>query len=209
MARLLYNTITSLDGYTADASGSFDWAAPSDDVHAAVNNQMRTAGTHLLGRRMWDVMRYWDTAPTGAAPGGAPLDEPLDAATSADRRTTIEGDFAGLWQASDRIVFSRSLRDDDVDDPHTRLEREFDPALVRALKASAAADLTIGGAELAGQALRAGLVDELQLFVVPVIVGGGKRALPADVRLELELIDERRFDDGVTFLGYRVRPSSG
>ncbi len=186
MANLIYSAITSLDGYLEDRDGRFDWAAPDEEVLAFVNDLERPVGTYLFGRRMYETMLYWETAPTGPdQPGG-------------DR------DFTKIWQAADKIVYSKSLAV--VSSARTRVEHDFDPEAVRNLKASAAADITVGGADLAAQAIRAGLVDELQLFFVPVIVGGGKRSLPADVRLHLGLRDERRFASGVVHLRYSIHP---
>ena len=188
MARLIYSAITSLDGYIADAQGDFGWGEPDEEVFAFVNDLERPIGTHLYGRRMYETMVYWETAPDLA------------------RQSEVERDFAQIWQSADKIVYSRTL--DTVTSARTRLERDFDPEAVRRMKASAGRDLTVSGAELAGQAIRAGLVDECHLFVTPVVVGGGTPALPDHVRLELELLDERRFGNGVVYLAYRTRPSS-
>jgi dihydrofolate reductase len=184
MARLVYSAIVSLDGFVADASGNFDWAAPDDEVHAFVNDLEREIGTYLYGRRMYEVMAGWETVDAGAG-------------------TPVTRDFARLWQAADKIVYSRTL--DAVSSARTRIERELDPDAVRRLRAGADRDITVGGAELAGQALAAGLVGELHLFVVPVVVGGGTRALPEGARLELELDGTRRFGSGTVYLRYRVR----
>ncbi len=184
MGELVYSAIASLDGYVADESGRFDWAEPDEEVHAHVNDLQRPVGTHLCGRRLYEVMAYWDTAPTGP---GAP---------------EVEREFAWLWQAADTVVYSRTL--ESVSGTRARLEREFDPAAVRRLKDVSDRDLTVGGAVLAAAALRAGLVDELQLFLVPVVVGGGTPVLPAGVRVPLRLVDERRFAGGVVHLRYRV-----
>jgi dihydrofolate reductase len=181
MAKLIYSAIASLDGYTADADGNFDWAAPGEEVHAFVNDLERPVGTYLYGRRMYEMMVPWETM--------------------ADERPVMR-DFAEIWRAADKIVYSRTL--DSASSARTHIEREFDPEAVRTLKASAERDLTVGGAELAGAALRAGVVDEVQLFLNPVVVGGGKRALPDGVRLGLELLDERRFGSGVVYLRYRA-----
>ena len=180
MGRLIYSGITSLDGYTEDPSGDFQWSAPDEEVHRFVNDITRPAGTHLLGRRMYETMAYWDTDDPG--------------------RGDIECDFAAIWQAADKVVYSRTM--DAPDTPNTRLEREFAPEAVRRLKAATEHDLTIGGPELAAHAIAAGLVDEYQQFVNPVIVGGGKPYLPGGVRIGLELMDERRFSGGVVFLRY-------
>jgi dihydrofolate reductase len=184
MAKLIYAAIASLDGYVADANGNFEWAAPDAEVHAFVNDLERPIGTCLYGRRMYDVMRYWETAPTTG-------DEPA-----------VMRDFAELWQAADKIVYSKTL--ETATTAKTRLERDFDPEAVRALKASADRDLSIGGPHLAAQALAAGLVDELHLFLHPILVGGGNRALQDGVRAQLELLDQRQFKSGVVHLHYRV-----
>ena len=184
MGKLVYAALTSLDGYVADAGGRFDWAEPDEEVHRFVNELERAVGTSLYGRRMYDVMRVWDT------------DDWMTGAPSYIQ------DYAQIWRAADKIVYSASLPE--VTTARTRLERSFDPAAVRALKAEAGSDLSIGGAALAGQAIRAGLVDELHLLVSPVVVGGGTAALPDDVRLDLELLDEHRFGNGVVHLHYRV-----
>jgi dihydrofolate reductase len=184
VGRLIYGAIASLDGYVADADGNFDWAAPDDEVHAFVNELQRAAGTQLLGRRMYDVLAVWETVDTG--PDQAP----------------VIRQFADIWRATDKVVYSRTL--ESVSTARTRLERDFDPEAVRALKADADRDLTVGGPGLAEQALRAGLVDEVHLFLSPVVVGGGTRALPDGVRLDLTLVDEHRFGNGVVHVGYRV-----
>jgi dihydrofolate reductase len=185
MADLVFSGLTSLDGYINDAAGEFDWAAPDAQVHAFVNDLMRPVGTHLYGRRMYEVMQYWDTGDTveGAAPE--------------------EQDFARVWQAADKIVYSGTL--DSVSTTRTTLKRTFDPDAVRQLKESAQGPIVVGGPGLAASAFLAGLVDEVQLFLAPVVVGGGTRALPDDVRLDLELTDVHRFDGGVVFLRHRVR----
>jgi len=185
VARLIYSVITSLDGYIEDAQGRFDWAAPDEEVHAFVNDQERQIGTYLYGRRMYDVMVFWETAHTVAGQPPHILD------------------YAELWRAADKIVYSRTL--DRVSSARTRIEREFNPEEVRQIKAQAGRDISVGGPELAAEAIKAGLVDEYHLFVNPVVVGGGKRALPNDVRVTLELMDERRFGNGVVHLHYRIR----
>jgi dihydrofolate reductase len=184
MARLIYSAITSLDGYVADADGSFDWATPDDEVHAFVNDLERPAGTYLYGRRMYEVMIAWETMPVAGQP-------------------RVIRDYAEMWQAADKIVFSTTL--EAASSASTRIERTFDPNSVRQLKASAGHDITVGGPGLAAHALRAGLVDECHLFVNPVVVGGGTRALPDNVRLDLDLLDERCFASGVVHLHYRTR----
>lgn len=182
MAALIYSMITSLDGYVSDADGDFGWAAPDEQVHTFVNELERSVGTYLYGRRMYDTMLYWESPP-------ADLPE-------------VERDYAAIWQAADKVVYSRSVRA--VSAARTRIEHEFDPDAIRQLKESASSDLTVGGASLAGQAIRAGLVDEIHLLVAPHVVGGGTRALPTDVRLHLTLLDARRFDSGTVYLRYRV-----
>jgi dihydrofolate reductase len=185
MAKLIYSAITSLDGYLADADGNFDWAAPDEEVHTFVNDLERPVGTYLYGRRMYEVMVYWETAPTLA---GQP--------------PSVQ-DFAEIWRATDKIVYSRTL--ETVSSARTRIERDFDAEAVRQMKAAAGRDITVGGPDLAAQAIKAGLVDEYQLFVAPIVVGGGKQSLPNNVRLKLELLDERRFASGVVHLRYRTR----
>ena len=184
IAKLIYSAIASLDGYVADEEGNFDWAAPDGEVHRFVNDLERAVGTYLYGRRMYEVMSSWETAPVDA-------DQPA-----------VVRDFAQIWQAADKIVYSKTL--ERVSTARTRIERDLDPEAVRMLKATAARDISVGGPELAAQAIEAGLVDELQLFVTPVVVGGGKQSLPDNVRLRLELLDERRFDSGVVYLRYRT-----
>jgi dihydrofolate reductase len=183
MARLIYTAITSLDGYVADENGDIDVLAPDEEVHAYINDLERGIGTYLYGRRLYQVMAVWETWDTGQSP--------------------VSDDYASIWRAADKIVFSRSL--DTVSTPRTRLEREFDPDVVRGWKESSPHDLTVGGPELAAIALRAGLVDELHLFVSPVVVGGGAPALPDHVQLGLELVDERRFARGVVHLHYSLQ----
>jgi dihydrofolate reductase len=184
MAKLIYAAITSLDGCVEDADGRFDWGAPDEQVHRFVNELERPVGTHLYGRRMYETMVYWETA--HALPDQLP----------------VELDYAHLWQAAEKVVYSTTLTE--TSSARTRIERTFEPDAVRRLKASADADLTIGGADLAGQALAAGLVDECHLFLVPIVVGGGKQSLPAGVRAKLELLDERRFGSGMVYLRYGV-----
>jgi len=183
MARLIYSAIMSLDGYIADAEGRFDWAAPDEEVHAFVNDLERPVGTYLYGRRMYETMHNWETAHTIA---GQP---------------PVSLDFARIWQKADKIVYSTTLQEPDT--ARTRIERDFDPDQVRKLKSAADRDLTVGGAQLAAQAIAAGLVDEYQLFVVPAVVGGGTRSLPGQVRLNLALAQEHRFSSGVVYLCYR------
>ncbi len=185
MAKLIYSAITSLDGYVADEDGNFDWAAPDEEVHRFVNDLERTVGTYLYGRRMYEVMVGWETAQT-----------------LADQRPVMQ-DFAEIWQAADKIVYSKTL--ETVSSARTRIERDFDPDAIRQMKARAGRDITVGGTDLAAQAIKAGLVDEYHLFVTPIVVGGGKRSLPDGVRVKLELLDERRFGNGVVHLHYRTR----
>jgi dihydrofolate reductase len=184
MPKLIYQAIASLDGYVEDEEANFDWAAPDGEVHAFVNDLERPIGTYLYGRRMYETMASWETA--GAGP-----DQP-----AASR------DFAQIWRAAEKIVYSRNLKT--VSSARTRIEHDFDPDAVRRLKETSKADITIGGPELAGQALALGLVDECHLFLGPILVGGGKRALPNQFRAQLELLDERRFRNGVVHLRYRV-----
>lgn len=179
MARLIYSTITSLDGYTADESGDFGWAAPDEEVHAFVNDLERPIGTYLYGRRLYETMAYWET--------------------SADPEPVMR-DYAEIWRAADKVVYSTTLEAPST--PRTTIEREFDPGAVRALKESSARDITVGGPTLAAQAIAAGLVDEYQRFIAPVAVGGGTRFLPDGVRIDLELVDERRFEGGFVYLRY-------
>jgi dihydrofolate reductase len=186
MAKLIYSAIASADGYVEDAAGSFDWAAPSEEVHRFVNALERPVGTYLYGRRMYETMRYWETAHTVP-----------------DQPPAVR-EFTGIWQAATKIVFSKTLAS--APTARTRIERTFDPGMVRQLKSATEHDLTVGGADLAGQAIKAGLVDELRLILVPVLVGGGKRALPDEVHSGLELLDLRRFADGAAYLRYRPQP---
>jgi dihydrofolate reductase len=185
MAKLIYSMIASLDGYTVDADGNFDWAAPDEEVHAFLNDLERPIGTYLYGRRMYQTMVPWESPEMLAHP------------------SPVVHDYAQIWQAADKVVYSTTL--DSVASTRTRIEPAFDGDAVRAMKAAADRDLSVGGPHLAGQALKAGLVDECRLFLAPVVVGGGTRALPDGVRLRLELIDERRFGSGVVHLNYRVR----
>jgi dihydrofolate reductase len=184
VARLIYSAIASLDGYVADEDGRFDWAVPDDEVHAFLNELERPVGTYLYGRRMYEVMTAWETVPL-------------------DDQPPFTRDFAEIWRAADKIVYSRSL--EAASSARTRIEPDFDPAAVRRLKATAERDLTIGGPELAGHALRARLVDEVHLFLAPVVVGGGTRGLPDGIRVELELQDERRFGNGTIYLRYGIK----
>jgi len=184
MPKLIYLAITSLDGYVADEHGNFDWAAPDEEVHTFINDLERPVGTYLYGRRMYEVMLYWDTAHTLA-------DQP-----------PFMQYFAQIWQTADKIVYSKTL--DTVSSARTRIERDFDPEAVRHMKVGARGDISVGGPDLAAQAIKAGLVDEYHLFVAPIVVGGGKQSLPNNVRLKLELLDERCFGNGVVHLHYRT-----
>ena len=184
MASLLYSTNVSLDGFIEDTAGDFGFSEPSDDVHAFVNDRLRDVGTHLYGRLLYETMAVWETDPSFA------------------EESAVMRDFAAIWQAADKVVYSTTLPD--VVTGRTRLERAFVADEVRALKGSADRDLIVGGAELAGQALRDGLVDEVHLYVSPVVLGGGKPALPPGVRLGLELLDEHRFGSGTVYLRYAV-----
>ena len=185
MARLIYTSIASLDGYIADENGNFDWAAPDEEVHAFVNDLERQIGTHLYGRRMYDVLAAWETMDTG--PDQLP----------------VVRDYAQIWRAADKIVYSRTL--EKVTSARTRIVRDFEPDVIRRLKADAARDISVGGPDLAAQALKAGLVDEIHLLLMPIIVGGGTHALPDHVLLKLDLLDERRFSSGVIHLHYGVK----
>jgi dihydrofolate reductase len=185
MARLIYSNISSLDGYIADENGKFDWGEPDEEVHTFLNDLERQVGTYLLGRRLYEVLVAWET------PESFPDQSPY----------LLE--FARIWKAADKIVYSRTLTS--VSSARTRIEREFDPEAVRRMKAEAEQDLVVGGAELAGQAVAAGVVDELHLYLAPIVVGGGTRFLPDGVRVELELEEERRFKGGMVFLRYGTR----
>lgn len=185
MARLIYPSNLSLDGYTEDERGAFDWAPPDTDVFAFITGLMGSAGTYLYGRRMYETLAVWETDPALAA------------------RSDLMAHYATTWRAADKIVYSSTLAGPLT--ANTRLERRFDPDAVRHLKAAATRDLLVGGPTLAAQALHAGLVDEIALFVWPVLLGGRKPALPTDARADLELIDEHRFGRGVVHLRYRVR----
>jgi len=184
MGALRYSVITSLDGYTSDAGGGFDWSAPDEEVHAFVNDLERPVGTYLYGRRMYDTMRYWQDPP------------------GLDSESGVIRDYAEIWQGADKVVFSRTLAEPLT--PRTHVERDFAAGTVQALKDASEADLSIGGAELGRQALALGLVDEVQQLISPVVVGGGNAFLPAGLRLDLELLEDRRFGNGVVLLRYRV-----
>jgi len=181
VAALIYSAIASLDGYVEDAGGNFDWAEPDEEVHAFVNELERPVGTYLYGRRMYETMVFWERPPEPDQPA-------------------VEREYAEIWQRADKVVFSKTLTT--ASSARTRIEPEFDADAVRRLKARATHDLSVGGPCLAAAAIRAGLVDEYHLLLVPVVVGGGRRALPDDVRLGLELLDERRFGNGTVHLHY-------
>jgi dihydrofolate reductase len=185
VAKLIYSALASLDGFVEDAHGHFEWAAPDHEVHAFVNDLERPIGTYLYGRRMYETMVYWETVDTGG-------DQPA-----------VSDDYAEIWRAADKVVYSRSLQA--PSGARTRVERTFDPVEISRLKESAARDITVGGATLAAEAFAAGLVDECHLFLNPIVVGGGKRALPAGVLVQLELLDEHRFGSGVVYLRYALR----
>jgi dihydrofolate reductase len=184
MARLIYSAITSLDGYVADEDGKFDWAEPDEEVHTFINDLVRPVGTYLYGRRMYEVIVAWETLGL------------------ADQPPFIQ-DFAEIWRAADKIVYSRTLNM--VASARTRIERDFDPEVVHQLKARPGGDITVGGPDLAAQAIKAGLVDEWHLFLAPIMVGGGTRSLPTNVRLKLELVEERGFAGGMVHLHFRTR----
>lgn len=185
MARLIYAVIASLDGYIADLSGNFDWAMPNEEVLAFLNEQERSVGTYLLGRRMYDLMTVWETDPAAAA------------------QSPESAEFARIWQAAEKVVYSTTL--DSVSTTKTRLERRFDPSAVERMKHMASADLNVSGPDLALHAFRTGLVDEVQLTIVPVMIGGGKRCYPDNVRMNLSLGGMRQFGNGMAWLRYDVR----
>jgi dihydrofolate reductase len=184
MARLIYSAITSLDGYVADEAGNFDWAEPDEEVHSFVNDLERSIGTYLYGRRIYEVMVAWEAMDLAGEP-------------------VVMRDYAQIWRAAEKIVYSRTL--DKVSSARTRIERDFDPQAIRQMKEAASRDITVGGPHLAAQAMKAGLIDELHQFVTPIVVGGGNRFLPDGVRVKLELVDERRFGNGVLHLHYRTK----
>jgi len=184
LARLIYSAIASLDGYTADEAGNFDWAAPDAELHAFLNDLERDVGTHLYGRRMYETMAVWETMDVSAEP-------------------EVMRDYAGIWRAADKVVYSRTLATPST--PRTRIERDFDPDTVRRMKEAAGRDISVGGPGLAAHALHAGIVDEIQLFLVPAVVGGGTRALPDGLRVDLELLDQRHFAGGAVYLRYQSR----
>jgi dihydrofolate reductase len=187
MAKLISSAIASADGYVEDVDGSFDWAEPDEELFRLVNDLERSVGTYLYGRRMYETMLYWETAHTVPA------------------LPDFAQEFSSIWQAAEKIVFSKSLRS--VSSAKTWIERDFNPEVIRQLKSAKEYDMSVGGPDLAGQAIRAGLVDELQLFMVPVVVGGGKRALPEGARFDVDLLDTRRLASGAVYLRYRVKPA--
>ena len=188
MARLIYTAIASLDGYIEGKDGKFDWSAPDEEVHTFVNQLGKSIGTYLLGRRMYETLVYWETAHTLAD------------------QSSVEYEYAQVWRNADKVVYSTTL--ESVSSERTRLEREFDLDSVRQMKEQLDRDISVSGPNLAAHAIRAGLVDDYQLFLNPVVIGGGKKALPDDVRLDLELQDERRFGNGVIYLHYRTKASA-
>ena len=185
MGKLIYAMNTSLDGFTEDATGSFDWSEPDEDVHEFYNDLMRGVGTQLLGRRMYETMAVWETEPAFA------------------EESPVLADFAKAWQDSDKIVYSTTLTEPFT--KRTRIVPAFAADEVQALKDASSADLSVSGPALAAHALRAGVVDEIRFVLAPVAVGSGKPALPTDLRLDLELTDERRFSNGAVHVAYRVR----
>jgi dihydrofolate reductase len=188
MAHLIYTTNSSLDGYIEDMDGKFDFTAPDEEYFRFISNLVREAGTYLYGRRLYETMMVWETDPNLAA------------------ESPLSRNFAEIWQAANKIVYSKTL--ETISTRKTQLERTFDPEAIRQLKEAVEKDILIGGAELAAHAFRSGLIDECHLFIIPIIVGGGKPCLPDNVRLELELLEERRFGNGVVFLRYRTRQGS-
>lgn len=184
MAKLIYSSITSLDGYIADRDGKFGWAMPDEEVHRFVNDTERPIGTYLYGRRMYETMVYWETLDPRA------------------EQPPFVHDYARIWRAADKVVYSRTLKA--VASARTRIERDFDPDAIRQMKAHSEHDISVGGADLAGQVIKAGLVDEYHIVLTPIMVGGGKQFLPDDVRVKLQLVDERRFGNGMVYLHYRT-----
>jgi dihydrofolate reductase len=187
MAKLIYSNIASLDGYVADEDGNFDWAEPNEEVHAYINELVRPISTHLYGRRLYEVMAAWETLNSAAQP-------------------RLMQDFAEIWQVADKIVYSKTL--ETATTARTLIERDFDPQTIRRMKTEAERDISIGGPDLAASAFKTQLIDECHLFLVPIIVGGGKPALPRGVRVELELLNERRFGNGTVYVYYRTRSRS-
>ncbi len=189
MGKLIYLITTSLDGFVADQDGNFDWAVPSEEVHAFVNDIVRNVGTSLLGRKMYDIMKVWDTIPTEGT--NEAMDGPSEAMN----------DYAKIWRAAKKIVYSTSLSD--VAIANATIARSFDPNAIRKLVAESDKDFDIGGPHLAAEAIRAGIVDEYHQFIVPIIIGSGNDWLPKDVKSELKLVDVRKFENGFVHLQYR------
>ncbi len=188
MGRLVYAVIASLDGFVNDESGGFEWAAPAEDVHRFVNELERPVGTYLYGRRIYEVMAVWQDMP------------------GIEHEPDVMQEFAAIWRAADKVVYSSTLAE--VTTPRTRLERTFDPLAVRAMVGGLDTDVSLAGPTLAAHALRAGIVDDVHVFLLPIVVGGGTPCWPSGARLDLELVDEHRFDDGTVHLHHRAhRPS--
>jgi dihydrofolate reductase len=185
MARLVYAVLASLDGYVADEAGNFDWAAPGEDVHRFINELERSVGTYLFGRRLYEIMAVWQDFP------------------DIEQEPEVIGEYAAIWQSADKIVYSETLAA--VTTPKTRLDRSFDPQSVRAMVTDQEQDVSIGGPTLASHALRAGIVDDIHLFIVPHIVGGGTPCWPAGLPLQLDLAEQERFSDGTVYLHYTTR----
>jgi dihydrofolate reductase len=188
MGKLIYLITTSLDGFVADEDGDFDWAMPSEEVHAFVNDVVRNVGTSLLGRNMYEIMKIWDTIPTEGTSG--PMDGP----------SAAMNDYAGIWQSSKKIVYSTSLSD--VAIANATIERSFDPIAIQRLVAESDKDVDIGGPHLAAEAIRAGIVDEYHQIIVPQLIGSGNHWLPKDAKVKLKLLDVRRFENGFVHLQY-------
>ena len=184
VGKLIYSAITSLDGYVADASGRFEWGAPDDEVFAFINELERPVGTYLYGNRMYEVMAVWETTELAGRPG-------------------VTRDFAEIWRAAEKIVYSKTRQN--ASTARTTIERDFDPEAVAGMKEQSERDMTVGGPDVASQAMKAGLVDECHLFLVPIVIGAGKHAFPNNVQAELDLLDERRFTNGVVHLHYAIR----
>jgi dihydrofolate reductase len=185
MAKLVYVANTSLDGYTEDPDGGIDWGTPDEEYFSFINDLEGSVGTYLYGRRMYEAMVFWETAPTAEQPPWVV-------------------DFTNIWRAADKVVFSKTLAS--VSSGRTILEREFNVQAIRRMKAQGTGDLTVGGADLAAQAFGASLVDECHLFLWPIVLGGGKHGLPRHTRLDLQLLNERRSGSGVVHLHYRIKP---
>ena len=188
MGKLIYLITTSLDGYVADKNGDFEWAVPSEEVHAFVNDTVRNVGTSLLGRNMYEIMKVWDTIPTEGT--GGPMDGPSEAMN----------DYAKIWRAAKKIVYSTSLSD--VTIANATIERSFDPSTIQKLVAESDKDFDIGGPHLAAEAIRADIVDEYHQIIVPQLIGSGNYWLPKDVESKLKLVDLRKFENGFVHLQY-------